>query len=610
MTTTRYVLFACVIAILQSAVAADHENHLPPLPPWNPQNLGLIAAPDDPWITPAELSGLTTTPRYDETIQWLKKLDSAAREINLVSIGRSDQGREIWMVVAAKNGATTPKRLARSGKPLVLAQAGIHAGEIDGKDAGLMLLRDLTVSGQRAALLDRVNLLFIPVLNVDGHERFSAYGRINQRGPAEMGWRTNGRNLNLNRDYAKLETPGVRAVVQVIDEWQPDLYIDLHVTDGIDYQYDITWGYNGTHAWSPAIAGWLTQYLEPAATAALNDRGHVPGPLVFAKNYDDYSAGISAWTAGPRYSNGYGDARHLPTVLVENHSLKPYLQRVLGTYVFLEAVLQVAGEHGTALREAIAKDRNSRPDPVVLSWKEGAGTLPESLFFKGVESFREYSPVTGDSIVRWTGQPVELPVAVRAGDQPGELARRPASYYIPAEWGDIAQRLRDHGITVSTLDEPRIIDVRRYRLPSAVVASGANPFEGRLRIDPGAPVPVDGPAEFRPGDFVVDTDQPLGTLAMLLLEPLSPDSFLQWGYFLEIMNRTEYFEDYAVEPLAAQMMRNDPDLARRFRERLDADPAFAADPVRRLHWFYGQTPFHDQRYRLYPVARSVNPQAD
>ena len=165
----------------------------------------------------------------------------------------------------------------------------------------------------------------------------------NQRGPVEMGWRTNAKNLNLNRDYAKLDTPEVRGVVAAINAYEPDLYFDLHVTDGSDYQYDVTFGFTGPHGYSPAIAGWLKDHLERGLMADLTAAGHIPGPLIFAADDRNPAQGLLEWTSPPRFSNGYGDARHLPTLLVENHSLKPYDQRVLGTYVLLESALRTLG---------------------------------------------------------------------------------------------------------------------------------------------------------------------------------------------------------------------------------------------------------------------------
>jgi murein tripeptide amidase MpaA len=153
---------------------------LPPEPPWSGHSRSLAAPADDPWATPCERSGFRRTPRYEETVEWLRRLAAAAPELQLVSLGRTPEGREIWMVAASRERAFTPEALRRSGKPTLFAHAGIHAGEIDGKDAGLMLLRDMTVRGARRDLLEHANVLFVPILNVDGHERFSAFTRINQ----------------------------------------------------------------------------------------------------------------------------------------------------------------------------------------------------------------------------------------------------------------------------------------------------------------------------------------------------------------------------------------------------------------------------------------------
>ncbi|MEM6455127.1 MAG: M14 family metallopeptidase, partial [Acidobacteriota bacterium] len=372
------------------------ETLLPPPPPWDGASRALITDADDPWRTVAEASDFARTPSYDDTVAYLRRLVDAAPDLHLLPFGESGAGRTLWLVVAARGLETpTPAALARLDRPVVLAQAGIHAGEIDGKDAGLMLLRDLGLGRRGGDLLARASLLFVPVLNPDGHERISPYGRVNQRGPERMGWRTNARNLNLNRDYAKADAPEMRAVLDLISAWQPDLYLDLHVTDGVDYQYDITWGHGGRHMASPAIAAFFEDVLTPAVAAHLSDRGHVPGPLVFAFDRGDLTQGIYGWTATPRYSDGYGAARHLPTILVENHSLKPYDQRVLGTYHFLVGVLDAVVDHADALRAATARDRASRPDPVTLAWRMPEPPAPEWIDFRGVRVETAPSALTG-----------------------------------------------------------------------------------------------------------------------------------------------------------------------------------------------------------------------
>jgi len=606
------VLLLSLATLDMQATSLDALDLLPPTVPWNGKSRELMLPADDPWVTPAEISGLERTPRYEETIAWLRRLADASPEIDLISIGRSAEGRDIWMVVASTARERDPASLRTSGKPTVLAQAGIHAGEIDGKDAGLMLLRDMTVRGKRRALLEHANFLFIPVLNVDGHERFSAHNRINQRGPIEMGWRTNARNLNLNRDYTKLETEEIRAVVATINAWQPDLYIDLHVTDGADYQYDITWGTTPDFAWSPAISRYLEGVVDPAVQARLRAMDHVPGPLMWPVNDRDFADGNLSWTGTPRFSQIYGAVRHLPSILVENHSLKPYDQRVLGTYLFLESVLDVVGRNPDALREAMARDRSARAQRVTLAWQRKDPPTREIRTVEAIRAERYDSPISGDTVVRWTGERLAAPMPFLLEDEPAVVVERPAAYYIPAAWSHVAEKLRLHGIAVERLVEPTTIEATMYRLPEARAADSASAFdqrgalyEGRVRIEPGKLIAEQATVELPAGSFRAGTDQPLGDLLVLLLEPESPDSLFQWGFFVEILTQPEYAEPYVMEPMARAMLEADPDLARQFDTKLESDPEFAGNADARLEWFYRRSPYFDSRDRLYPIARAA-----
>lgn len=593
-------------AVSAGGIYEEANTLLPPTLEWSGASEGLITGADDPWITPAEKTGLEATPSYEETVNWLNRLVAAAPQLEMISIGKTHQGRDVWMVVASTDGRFTAEGLKASGKPLLMAQAGIHSGEIDGKDAGLMLLRDMTVAGKRSELLQGANFLFIPILNADGHEMVSPYHRINQRGPEQMGWRTNARNQNFNRDYAKLDIPAMQSLVQVINEWQPDLYLDLHVTDGVDYQYDITFGGNGAGGWSPGIGQWLNGVYTTAVSTALAGQGHIPGPLIMAVNGLDLQDGFYVWNADPRYSNGYGDARHLPAILVENHSLKPYRQRVLGTYVLLAASLEVlAAEHGE-LKKAVALDRARRPRQAVLGYVP-SDSPPEKVPFKGIASERFEGEASGNSAVRWLGVKDEQPVPKVLITSPRAVVDMPSAYLVPPQWADVVQRLALHGIPVETVANETTQKVQIYRLPDAKLAPASpwvpNPFEGRVRIEPGTVLMTEQEVTFPAGTYRISTDHEMGELLALLLEPESPDSFFQWGFFLEIFTRTEYAEPYVMEPLARQMLAADPQLAAEFAARLAADADFAADPSARLLWFYERTPFYDQRYLVYPVAR-------
>jgi hypothetical protein len=592
---------------------------LPPVRSFEGSSRRLVAPPTDPWITPAEANGFERTPSYEETIAWLERLAAATPQVQLVSLGRSGLGREIWMVVASAEGAADPEALRASGKPVVLAQAGIHAGEIDGKDAGLMLLRDLTV-GSKLDLLQRVSLLFVPILNPDGHERVERLGRINQRGPRNAGWRTNATNLNLNRDYTKLDAPETRAVVSALVRWRPDLYLDLHVTDGCDHQYDITFGGAGRSGWSPAIGAWMEDVLRPAVDRDLSAGGHVPGPLWVASLVDnrDPTRGLTEWPESARLSHGYGDARHLPTLLVEDHSLKPYDQRVLGVRVLLESVLRLLGAEPAPLRAAIAADRSRREAEVPLTWT--TRREPVEVDYLGIGFTRRPSAVSGGTVVSFSGEPQAMRLPLFLADAVASRARLPRAWWVPTPWTDVIERLARHGLVYERLAEARDVEVVGCRLVEPKLAAVA--FEGRVRLELGGGPSAGEPWQQRGGEppraacvaeprtqhlpagsLRIPSDQPLGTLAAVLLEPESPDSFLQWGFFDEVLQRTEYVEPYVMEPLAERLLAEDEKLRSDYEAALEADPELAKDPDRRLRWLYRRTPYADGRYLLYPVFR-------
>ncbi len=569
---------------------------LPPAPPWSGASERLVAPATDPWITPAERAGFRETAAYDEVRAYLQRLDRASPLIRLQVIGRSAEGREIVAAVASRS----PSRDAR--RPLVLAQGGIHSGEIDGADAALMLLRDIAVRG-RAELIADVDLMVVPVFNVDGHARASRYSRPNQRGPERQGWRTTAQNLNLNRDYGKLDSPEMRAMVALIRDADPDLYVDLHVTDGTDYQYDITWGfngYNGGFAYSPNIARWLANAFDPEVTAGLRGAGHSPGPLVFAVDNRDPHRALSEGPTGLRLSHGYGDVTRTPAVLVENHSLKPYRQRVLGTYVFLEQALRVVGRRGQELRAARDRDRAARTADLPANFRPDAAPSATREYLP--ITYETYaSPASGTQEVRWLGRPapaIQIPL-IRSS--PALRLRRPRAYWVPAAQHELIERLRLHGLRFEALAAPRTVEVEMLRAVAPALAGQAS--EGRVGVRAERFTSERRRETLAAGSVRVPTDQPLGDLAMLLLEPESGESFFSWGFFPGMLQRTEYAEGYVVAPLAERMLAADPALRREFEARLAADPAFARDPDARLSWFYARTPFYDDRYLLYPVAR-------
>ena len=592
------------LSLLVALVGGRAADDLPPAPPWKGASEALIANSDDPWITPSEKTGLRDSPTYEETTAYLTKLAAASPLISLQEFGRTAQGRTLYVAVAARDRAFTAELARQAGRPTLLVQAGIHSGEIDGKDAGLMLLRDIAFRG-KSSLLDRANLLLVPILNADGHERSSEWNRPNQRGPIRQGWRTTAQNLNLNRDYMKADAPEMQALLALINQWSPALCLDVHVTDGMDYQYDITFGYHGdsgSFAWSPKIGAWLNETYRPAMETALKAAGHIPGMLVFERDDRDPRQGLRQGNAMPRFSHGYGDLRRLPTVLVENHSLKPFRQRVLGTYVLLESSLKTLGVAGNDLRQAIAQDQAARPETIPINWTGEAGARTNRDFL-GIAYETFVSPATGTTEIRWLGTPMLYPALPVALNRPGVWLRRPKAYWVPVTKPEVISRLKLHGVGMEIIPTARTMTVEMCRLvnPSPASRGDSHVFEGRHTLTTGV-MPETRQEWFPAGSVRVPTDQPLGGLAVALLEPESNDSFLAWGFFLEILHRTEYIEGYVLAPMAERMLAEDPELKAAFEEKLSSDPEFAGDPSARMRWFYERSPYYDDRYLLYPVG--------
>ena len=573
-------------------LAAQGPAPLPPVLAWSGKSEALIAEAGDPWITPAEASGFKTTPRYADVRAWLERLDAASPLITVQSFGRTGEGRDMLYVRASKGGAK---------KPVVLVQAGIHSGEIDGKDAGLMLLRDIALHG-KDDLLDNVDLVFVPIYNIDGHEQMSAYNFVHIRGPAQKGRDANARNIDLNRDYAKADAPETRAMITLLRELDPILYVDCHVSEGFDMQYDVTFTYAGwgKYARHRATADWLQGRFGPAVTTALTKAGHIPSIYPSPIDTREPSKGIRFSPEGPRYSTGYGDFIGVPTVLVENHMLKPYRQRVLGTYVLLEATMKVAARDAHQITAAKAKDRASRPAELLTRWQPAEQPIAWIEHFKGVAFDTYLSPASGRMEQRWLGKPVTFRMPI-IGQKPTETTRLPKAWWVPAVQAEVIDRLRLHGIAFETIAKPRTLTVDQVRLINPKLSQ---PSEGRVPMT--ATFSHQQREQVMPvGGVRVTADQPLGLLAAALLEPESQDSLLAWGFFPEMMAPAPSTDAFILAALGDRRLATDLAIKDAFDAKLAADPNFASDPDARLAWFYEQAgPGHPYPLR-YPITREI-----
>ena len=551
------------------------------------------------WMTPSEKSGFVTTPRYDETIAFLRRLEQASPWIKVTSFGTSPEGRDLVLVVASKDRLFTPAAARDSGKAIVLLQAGIHAGEIDGKDAGLMLLRDMCITKTRAALLDRTILLFMPMYNVDGHERFGPYNRINQDGPKETGWRTNSLSLNLNRDYLKADAVETRAWLRTFTTWWPDLTIDAHVTDGSDYRYVVTYAIETGPNVPPSIADWVKRVVIGKAVPAIVADGQSISPYINLIDETDPTRGESAPVSPPRFSTGYTVLQNRPSFLIETHMLKPYEARVRATTSTVAALMQACGDDAKGLHDAIAaaEAQAKLPGRTPLRFRLTEATHP--VEFKGYRFTREPSPVSGALRIVYSKEPLDLTVPMQDRSEVALDVERPRAYLVPRQWANVIEVLRTHGLRLQALTSPVAAAVDGYRLSEP--KWNQEPFESHHQVTFKCERVNRMQRSFPAGTVVVPLDQPGSAVAVNLLDPQGVDSFVSWGYFDAVFERKEYAEPYVLEAMAQTMLEKDPALAREFETAL-ADPAFAADPRRRLDFFYQRSPYWEDTVGLYPVA--------
>ena len=561
------------------------------------------------WTTPAEAAQFRTTPSYAQTLAYLQRLQQTAPgKIKLETFGMTPQGRPMTVVIASDDGSFTPDAARAAHKAVVLVQAGIHSGEIEGKDAGLMLLRDIAVSGRYPHLLDHVVLIYIPVYNVDGHEHSSPYNRINQNGPESMGFRGQAQYLNLNRDYIKAEAPETLAWLKLWQTWLPDFLIDIHTTDGADYQYDLTWYTEDPHKFDPVIAAWQRKLMEQAIPA-YEKLGHLASIYLEFKDGRDPRKGIENFGSGPRFSTGYAALQNRPGLLIETHMLKSYAVRVHAVYDLLRVVLDDINRNPSGLLTATSQadaDTVARTGDahaqVPLTFKRDPAPTPFEL--KGYAFTQTHSDISNDSWIQYDpNKPVTYRIDNWNGLLPDVSVTPPVAYVVPGEWKTIIDKLDAHGIAYRRIGHPmKEVDATAYQLDQPTWA--ARLFEGHLMLHSftlhAHPVEVTLPA----GSVIVPMNQRAANVAIELLEPQAPDSLLHWGYLDAIFEAKEFGEPRVLEKLARDMLAKDPKLKAEFAQKLRDDPAFAADSRARLDFFFMRSPWYTvQQVGAYPVLR-------
>lgn len=557
------------------------------------------------WITHFEKSKYLETPRYKETIDYFRNFEKHSPYAKLISFGKSPEGRELFVLVVSKAKCFTPETAKKSGKVILLIQNGIHSGEIEGKDASMILLRDILVTKEKFHYLDNVILMVIPVFNVDGHERFSAFNRINQNGPKEMGWRVNALNLNLNRDFMKADAPETRAWLKLFNAWQPDMFVDCHSTNGADYQYTMTYAIEKDKNVLPILGNWVENSFIPYFEKEVEKDGFLIAPYVWFRG-DEIRKGIVDGATGPRLSNGYAAIQNKIALLLETHMLKDYRSRVFATYSALDAVIRKLNAESRTVKEIVRKAEEESVEEFVhnkksipLRYQTGNESVP--FIFKGIKYRKEQSEISGKEKIVYTGEKFELEVPLFNKVIVLDSVVAPFAYLLPSHLKEVIEILKLHGIKLHRLNKEIRLKVEKYKFDEDVTWQ-RRPYESRITLSAkynSFNDEVIVPA----GTFVAYSNQRAVRVLVNLLEPKAPDSFLFWGFFNSIFERKEYFEDYVMEKYASEMIKNDQSLKTFFFEKVNSDSVFANEPYERLEYFYRLSPYFDQSWNVYPIMR-------
>jgi hypothetical protein len=503
----------------------------------------LSAQTKAPWpesliLTP-EKSAFEKTSTYGDVMQFITSIKTMSPNIKVTSIGRSPMGKEIPLLILSKNGISTPEQAKASGKPVVYVQGNIHAGEVEGKEVVMMLLRDILL-GKLGYLLDNQVLLFVPIYNTDGNDKMAKGLRPTQENsPLETGERENGQGLDLNRDAIKMEAPETQGLIQkVINAWDPQMSVDLHTTNGTWHAFSLTWAPSYLYAGEPATYHYTNDVMLAAITKKVKEKyGLLFGP------YGDFNIregwplkNFYTYNHHPRYIINQFGLRNRMAILSEAFSHERFYQRIHSTYAFTFEILDYCNKHA----KEIMKINHDAEAAAIRNVLLHAGTIKKGVRFKMVPAkqklnnfptydYNNFTKADGSTTWLKTGRIVRYDSVTYYGDFKDTVQSTvPRGYIIPAALSLIAEHLKRQGAKVEMLEADETFSGETFTIDKFTRSS--RKFEGHFMASAEGSFQA-ATRQFHKGDFRVDLAQPLANLIFYLLEPQSDDGLLVWNFF-------------------------------------------------------------------------------
>jgi len=533
------------------------------------------------------------SPDHATCIAAYKALTEKYKNCRLEEMGPSDSGRPIHLFTAGDMA---------DYKPTVLINNGIHAGESCGVDASIYLMEELL--SEDSPILDRVNIAIIPMYNIGGALNRSCCTRVNQDGPLDQGFRGNAQNRDLNRDFMKADSRNADTFHKAFTRLDPEFFIDTHTSNGADYQYTMTLIHSQFDMLAPHLANTYRYGLLPDLYKAME--GSYPMTPYVDLVGETPEEGLNDFPDYPRYSTGYAALFNCFGFTTEAHMLKPYGERVMATYHFLKALLEYTSMHDREVVMNKAKaDRELRKQELFnLSYDLDTARI-DSVYFKGYRAEFFKSEVTGLERMRYVqSNPWEGYIPYYCNYNGSDPISIPKAYVLSQSWREVIERLEANGVKMRRLQNDSTLELRVYRVLS--LKSPETPFEGHFLHEEVKTTEAVEEVKLLKGDYIISTDQRAKAYLVAALEPRASDSFMAWNFFDIILQQKEWFSPYVFEDLALNLLNNDPELNKDFREKQADDKDFSSSMWEQLLYIYRRSPYYEKEHMRYPVFRSLD----
>jgi hypothetical protein len=538
---------------------------------------------------------------YEECIQAYSDLAAKYPEAMLMEMGKSDVGKPIHLFVINLSRKFNPGMFEKD-KAVLLVNNGIHPGEPCGIDASLLFANDVLSIPEYRSMLSNTIICIIPVYNVGGALNRGCCSRANQNGPAEYGFRGNARNLDLNRDFIKMDSQNARAFAQIFQAVKPHMFLDTHTSNGADYQYVMTMITTQPDKASESMGGYIRKTINPELFKIMDERGWGMTPYVntMGRTPDD---GIMDFLETPRYSTGYAALYNTIGFTSETHMFKPFADRVESTYQFEMSLFQLMNERSKEIisqrekaNEAVRKQKK-----FALQWELDT-TKWKDINFKGFEAEFSTSDVTSQERLHYNREkPWERKIRHYDAFKTTLEVEAPDYYVIPQAWMEVIGLLSLNGVKLEIIKADTTMLVEAYHIADYKTVD--SPYEGHYLHSKVEVEKVKEEIRFYRGDMLVPVNQVTNRFIVETLEPQGVDSYFAWNYFDAVLQQKEWFSDYVFEDQAAEMLSGNAELKRQFEEKKASEPEFAANHWWMLYWLYQRSEHFENSFNRYPVYR-------